>query len=94
MSSVKIDRHSEINELLAKIYLDTKLKLSKKELLEIIFDINYEDYGLLVQRIKSRLQRDNLDVRKSFIKKLSGKLIAEDNDEVDPKSIWVDSVEE
>ena len=71
MSSVKFDRHFEIDELLAKIFLDTKLKISKKQLLEFIFDIHYEDYDLLLQRIRISLLKDNLDLRKSFIDKFS-----------------------
>lgn len=93
MSSVKFDRHIEIDELLARLYLDAKIKISKKQLLEFIFDIHYEDYDLLLQRIRTKLQKDNLDLRKSFISKFSGQLITE-SDEIDPKSIWLNSVED
>lgn len=93
MTSVKIDRHAEIDELLAKIYLDTHIKLSKKELLELIFDITKDDYDLLLQNIKNGTKKDDIDLRKSFINTFSG-VLNEVDEEIDPKSIWVTDVEE
>ena len=89
--AVKIDRHIKIDEIIARIYLDTKVKLSKKDLLEMIFDISTEDYNLLLRRITSRLHKDSLELRQSFINTFSGKLSAEEG--VEP-SIWVEKVEE
>ncbi len=54
MSAVKFDLHDELEELQARLYRDTGVKLTKKEVLEIIFRIGAEQYDLIVQEIRSR----------------------------------------
>ena len=91
MGVVKIDRNEEIDTLLAKIYLDTKLKLTKKELLELIFDHSTEDYDQLLLLIKDHIEKDNEILRKKFINQFSGIIDEEIDEEIDPKSIWLTS---
>ena len=52
LSTVKYDFQDQLNELQAKIYLDTKIKLSKKELLELVFMVGVEQYDEIIHRIK------------------------------------------
>ncbi|MHA2253498.1 MAG: hypothetical protein ACXAD7_24280 [Candidatus Kariarchaeaceae archaeon] len=93
MTAVKIDRQDMIDELLARIYLDTKIKLNKKNLLELIFDMSYQNYDNLIKVILESNVKDSIRLRKSFIENFSGKLKSDDED-FDPKSIWVSDVEE
>ncbi|MCY3413707.1 MAG: hypothetical protein INQ03_18835 [Candidatus Heimdallarchaeota archaeon] len=87
MSAVKIDRQHEIDELLAKIYLDTNIKMNKKELLEFIFDISFNNYDQLIEMIKNLHTKDSIELRKKFIEEFAGCIQADDED-IDPKSIW------
>ncbi len=54
MSAVKFDLHYQLEEIQARLYRDTGVKLTKKEVLEIIFRIGAEQYDLIVQEIRSR----------------------------------------
>ncbi len=54
MSTIKFDLHDELNELLARIYLDTRKKITKKELLEIVFRIGMQDYSKIVEAITQK----------------------------------------
>jgi len=95
---VRFSKTDQLDELRAKIYLDSHINLSKKELLEIIFDIGIEDYGKIVETIKQRNteKEDNVEMRKDFIEQFNGCIsLEEDEDEVpDFKSIWVKNIEE
>ncbi|MDH5402462.1 MAG: hypothetical protein OEZ01_05725 [Candidatus Heimdallarchaeota archaeon] len=51
MSTVKFDRQEKLDELISRIYLDTKIKITKKDLLELIFDITSENYNLILQEL-------------------------------------------
>lgn len=53
VSTVKFDLHDELEELQARIYLDTKKKLSKKELLELVFHIGAQHYDLILKTLQS-----------------------------------------
>ena len=96
MTAVKIDRQKEIDELLARIYLDTKIKLTKKELLEFIFDQSSKDYPSIIANLKQQKQNDGKQKRKLFIQTFSGvvDLLSHKMSEDDPKSIWKTKVEE
>ncbi len=95
MTAVKIDRSDEIDELLTKIYLDTGIKLSKKELLEIIFDqssSNYEKLLSAIQKTKTTVKMiDTIEVRREFMQRFAG-IITDDIEEIDPKSMWATGI--
>ncbi len=42
MATIKFDRQNELDEILARIYLDTNKKFTKKDLLEIIFELRIQ----------------------------------------------------
>jgi hypothetical protein len=52
VSTVKFDLQEDLEELQARIYLDTKRKLSKKEILELTFRIGAKNYEELIQEIQ------------------------------------------
>ena len=51
MSTVKFDFHDQLDELQAKLYLDTKIKITKKEILELAFKIGSKDYERLLKMV-------------------------------------------
>ena len=64
VSTVKFDLQEDLEELQAKIYLDTKKKLSKKDILELAFKIganNYEQLISEIQQEKSSLSDSVID---------------------------------
>ncbi len=95
MTTIRFDRQDELDALIARIYLDTRQKLSKKELLEIIFEVGIQDYHLLIQKIQEPKKKGDGGLRSQFIAQLSGALSVSDADvdEIDPKSIWKNVVE-
>ena len=60
MSTIKFEHQSELDNLIARLYLDTKIKLSKKKLLEIIFKIGIKDYNQLIKEVTSKGKKDDI----------------------------------
>ena len=54
MSTVKFDLHEDLEELQARIYLDTKRKLSKKDILEFTFRIGAQHYDEIIKALQPR----------------------------------------
>ena len=54
VSTVKFDLQEDLEELQARIYLDTKKKLSKKDILELAFRIGAKNYEQLINEIQQR----------------------------------------
>jgi len=52
VSTVKFDLQEDLEELQARIYLDTKKKLSKKDILELTFRIGAKNYEQMIQEIQ------------------------------------------
>jgi len=52
VSTVKFDLKDDLEELQARLYLDTRKRLTKKEILEIVFRIGLENYDLIVNEIR------------------------------------------
>jgi predicted ATP-dependent serine protease len=52
VSTVKFDLQEDLEELQARIYLDTKKKLSKKDILELTFRIGAKNYEQIIQEIQ------------------------------------------
>ncbi|MDF1540376.1 MAG: hypothetical protein P1Q69_15885 [Candidatus Thorarchaeota archaeon] len=52
MSTVKFDLKDDLEELQARLYLDTRKRLTKKEILEIVFRIGLENYDLIVNEVR------------------------------------------
>ncbi|MCF2140678.1 MAG: hypothetical protein K9W44_11545 [Candidatus Lokiarchaeota archaeon] len=88
MSTIKFDHQNELDELIARIYLDTKIKLTKKELLSLIFKIGKENYQTILDALKNREKASNSNIRDEFINSFSGILTVKDPDEINPKEIW------
>ena len=53
MATVKFDSQDELDELQAKIYLDTKIKLTKKEILELFFKYGKTHYNEIIQELNT-----------------------------------------
>lgn len=53
MATVKFDSQDELEELQARIYLDTKVKLSKKEILELFFKYGKNHYNEIINELIS-----------------------------------------
>ncbi len=51
VSSVKFDLQEDLEELQARIYLDTKKKLTKIDILELTFKIGAKNYEEIIQEI-------------------------------------------
>jgi hypothetical protein len=94
MATIKFDRQDELDELIARVYLDTNKKFTKKELLEIIFELGVQDYHALLNKINSMEKSDSEDLRTQFINQFSGSISVSEPDEIDPKSIWENEVED
>lgn len=56
MSTVKFDLQDDLEEIQARLYLDTRKRLNKKQILELVFKIGLEHYDLIVEEIMSREQ--------------------------------------
>jgi len=52
VSTVKFDLQTDLEELQARIYLDTKKKLTKKDILEITFKIGAKNYNQIINEIE------------------------------------------
>ena len=94
MATIKFDRQDELDELIARVYLDTNKKFTKKELLEIIFELGIQDYHALLDKIKNMEQSDSKNLRMQFINKYSGSISVSNPDEIQPKSIWEKDLED
>ena len=51
VSTVKFELQDDLNELQARIYLGTKKKLSKKEILELTFNFSKNNFDRLISLI-------------------------------------------
>ena len=89
MSTIKFELQDELDELIARIYLDTKKKLSKKELLELIFNIGKQDYQEILDLVKNPDNTIAVSHREEFIDTFSGSIVADDPDNINPKDIWI-----
>lgn len=56
VSTVKFDLKDDLEELQARLYLDTRKRFTKKEVLEIVFRVGLENYNLIVKEIQSKEQ--------------------------------------
>ena len=56
VSTVKFDLKDDLEELQARLYLDTRKRLTKKEVLEIAFRVGLENYDLIVKEIQTKEQ--------------------------------------
>jgi hypothetical protein len=90
MSTIRFDHQDELDSLIARIYLDTNHKFSKKELLEVIFELGTQDYQLLLKKIREPKTNVDSKLRKRFIENFSGALSIPnvDVDDTNPKLIW------
>ncbi|MHA1490323.1 MAG: hypothetical protein ACTSRI_11800 [Promethearchaeota archaeon] len=88
MGTIKFDRQNELDEIIARIYLDTNKKFTKKALIEIIFELGIQDYHALLNKIKNKDRTDTKDLRNKFIHIFSGSLSVSNPDDINPKSIW------
>jgi hypothetical protein len=95
MATIRFDRQDELDALIARIYLDTRQKLSKKELLEIIFEVGIQDYHLLVKKVQEPKKSVDGGLRSQFIAQISGALSVSDADvdKSNPKSMWERTVD-
>lgn len=94
MATIKFDRQNELDEILARIYLDTNKKFTKKDLLEIIFELGIQDYHALLNKINNKDKTDTKDLRNQFIHLFSGSLSVSNPDAINPKSIWEKHLED
>ena len=94
MATIKFDRQDELDEIIARIYLDTNTKFTKKELLELIFELGIQDYRALLNKINSMEKSDSKDLRAQFINQFSGSLSVSKPDEIHLKSIWEKELED
>ena len=56
MSTVKFDLQDDLEEIKAKIYLDTHKKLTKKQVLELIFRIGKRNYEDILRELQTHNQ--------------------------------------
>ena len=94
MPTIKFDRHAELDEIIARIYLDTNKKFTKKDILEIIFELGIKDYHALLNKINNMDKQDSKDLRKQFINHFSGSISVTHPDDINPKSIWEKEIED
>jgi hypothetical protein len=65
VSTVKFDLKEDLEELQARLYLDTRKRLTKKEILEIVFRIGLENYNLIVNEVRLKeLPLDDETIKK------------------------------
>jgi len=57
VSTVKFGLHEDVQELQARIYLDTKRRLSKKEVLEIVFQVGAKNYDQILEKVRIKEQK-------------------------------------
>ncbi len=67
VSTVKFDLQEDLEELQARLYLDTKKKLSKKEILELTFRIGAKHYEQIIQAIQQEKNSLNDNIIKSVL---------------------------
>jgi len=94
MATIKFDRQNELDEIIARIYLDTNKKFTKKDLLEIIFELGIQDYHALLNKVNNIDKMNTKDLRNQFIQLFSGSLTVSNPDDIIPKSIWEKRVED
>lgn len=88
MATIKFDRHEELDRLIARVYLATNKKFTKKDLLELIFELGTQDFSALLNKIRNDIHIDSKDLRQQFTKEFSGSISVPDPDDINPKSIW------
>ena len=71
MSTVKFNLQEDLEELQARIYLDTKKKLSKKDILELTFKIGAKNYEQIIREIQQEKASLNDDVIESVLSKVT-----------------------
>ncbi len=54
MSTVRFDLQADLEDLQARLYLDTGKWFTKKEILELVFKIGTENYDRIVSEIQAR----------------------------------------
>jgi len=59
VSTIKFDLQEDLEELRARVYLSTKVKVTKKELLEIVFRVGMKHIPQILEEIKP--QKTTLD---------------------------------
>ncbi len=67
VSTVKFDLQDDLEELQARIYLDTKKKLSKKEILELTFKIGSKNYDQIIHEIQQEESSLDDDIIESVL---------------------------
>lgn len=67
VSTVKFDLQEDLEELQARIYLDTKKKLSKKDILELTFRIGTKNYEQLINEIQQKKTSLNDNIIESVL---------------------------
>ncbi len=73
MSTIRFEHHEKLNELIARIYLDTHKKLTKKELLGYIFELGIKNYDNLLKKVRGDdSEDDEMEKRKRFIENFCG----------------------
>ncbi len=68
VSTVKFDLQEDLEELQARIYLDTKKKLTKKNILELAFKIGAKNYEEIIQEIQQEKAPLNDGIIESVLK--------------------------
>lgn len=53
VSTVKFDLQDDLEELQARLYLDTGKRLTKKALLELVFKIGAKDYNRILSEVQA-----------------------------------------
>ena len=61
MSTIKFDLQDDLEEIQARIYLDTHKKLTKKQLLELIFRIGKRNYADILDELQIQDQSISSD---------------------------------
>ena len=64
---MKFDLHDDLEELQARLFLDTRKRLSKKEILELIFKIGLENYPMIVTHLQPHEHPLTEDVMKKVL---------------------------
>lgn len=53
VSTVKFDLQEDLEDLQARLFLDTRKKLTKKEILELVFRIGSQRYDLILREVQA-----------------------------------------
>jgi hypothetical protein len=69
-------------------------KYTKKELLQIIFELGIQDYNALLKKIGNTTTSDSKNLRIQFIDNFSGSISASNPNEIKSKIIWEKKIED